>query len=248
MSARLAGLGYVLIDPPTWRTLRNQWRPEAEVELIEDPALWSWLTSSQVARRGGGSTFALVRLSGDLGRAWRIAETDLTAQGISEWTEATRPERLESIAGRAKPLPVQRNRPEEVAIEGRAGGPELWIVSQWSDPNWRATLKNGEGEESAVAFLPMHGGWQGVRIPQAGQWKLAMRYEPGSFYQGAAISAAGWLTLAIVLVWGQFRRPSVPETQRLPRCAPRRARDERQRPTRSPRAPTGPQRRPARRR
>lgn len=204
-SARLAGLGYILIDPPTWRTLRNQWRLDEEIEFIEDPALWSWLTSSQIAQRGG-STFALVRLSGDLGRAWRIAEADLTAQGISEWTEATRPERLESIAALAKPLPVKRQRPEEVSIEGRTVGPELWIVSQWSDPNWRATLKNGDGEESAVATLPMHGGWQGVRIPQAGQWKLVIRYEPGSYEQGAAISAAGWLTLAAVMAWGQFRR------------------------------------------
>jgi hypothetical protein len=36
-----------------------------------------------------------------------------------------------------------------------------------------------------------------------------MRYEPGSFYAGAAISAVGWLTLAIVLARGQLRgRPS----------------------------------------
>jgi len=208
MSARLAGLGYVLIDPPSWRNLRAQWRPEAEIEEIEDPVLWSWLTTSRVAQRGG-STFALVHLPGELGRAWRIAPQVLTAQGVQEWTDATRPERLEAIAAAAVPLEVERAQPERIAIEGRTDGPELWIVSQWSDPNWQASLSNGSGEESPVSILQMHGGWQGVRIPQAGQWKLAMRYEPGSFYAGAAISAVGWLTLAIVLAWGQLRgRPS----------------------------------------
>lgn len=209
-SARLAGLGYVLIDPPTWRNLRAQWRPEAEIEEIEDPELWSWLTTSQVAQRGN-STFALVHLPGELGRAWRVAQRDLDALGVSEFSDATRPDRLEAIAATAVPLEVERARPERIAIESRTEGPELWIVSQWADPNWRATLSNGSGEGSPVEILPMHGGWQGVRIPSAGQWKLAMRYEPASFYAGAAISAAGWLALAMVLAWGQLRgRPSAP--------------------------------------
>jgi len=199
-SLRLTGLGYAVIDPPTWQALRKSWRPDATIEEIDDPALWSWLTTSHVAARGP-TTFAVVHLPGPRGRAWRIEESVLASLGIAQPREATRVDRLERLAEVAKPLDVVRPRPEEVRIEARTAGPELWVVSQWADPNWRAFLTNGTSGEAPIEIFEMAGGWQGIRLPGAGDWKLTLRYEPISYRVGAGISALAWAVALAALVW-----------------------------------------------
>ncbi len=203
-SLRLTGLGYAVIDPPAWQALRKSWRPEATIDEIDDPALWSWLTTSHVAARGP-TTFAIVHLPGPRGRAWRIDESALPSLGITQPREATRVDRLERLAEAARPLDITRPIPELVRIEARTEGPELWVVSQWADPHWRATLASGSNTDEEIEILEMAGGWQGIRIPGGGDWKLTLRYEPMSYRVGAGISALAWAIALAAMAWSGLK-------------------------------------------
>jgi hypothetical protein len=199
-SIRLTGLSHLVIDPPTWQILRSQWRFESQVEEIDDPVLWSWLTTSRVAARGP-TTFALIRLPGESGRAWRLGGATIDSLGLSDWAEATSPQYLDQISSQASPLKADRTVPELLSLKATTEGPELWLVSQWSAPNWLATLRNASGDETAVKIIPMRGGWQGVKIPTAGNWTLKLSYRPASFVLGASVSAITWCLSILTICW-----------------------------------------------
>lgn len=201
---RLTGLGYAVIDPPTWRILKKTVRADVVIEEVDDPALWTWLTTSHIAARGS-STFAILRMPGPRGRAWGIEEAALASMGVDQPHQATRTDRLQRLGELARPLETARPRPEHVRIEERTEGAQLWIVSQWADPNWQARLANGSGEEKVAEIIAMDGGWQGVRIPGPGEWKLTLRYEPKSFRAGAAISAVALAITMTMLSWKPVR-------------------------------------------
>jgi len=195
--ARLAGIGVLVFDPPTWAQLRGKALPGLEIEEFNDPTLWAWMTTSPQAAKGP-TTFGLVHLAGPLGRAWRVSLPAGDAPDIHQWTQAGR---IDQLAREAKPLSVRRLSPEALQLEATTRGPELWLISQWAAPGWQAILNETNGPSPAVEIIPMAGGWQGVIVPAAGTWTLGLRYIPNSFSVGFRISCAAWAgVLALGLI------------------------------------------------
>jgi hypothetical protein len=197
-AARLAGVGMVVVDPPTWAQIKGRFMPNGAAEVVDDPTLWGWLTTKELAKRGP-TTFALIQIEGPTGRAWRLKKDALNSIGIDNLTQATALDRIERVAEKAKPLLVVRQRPERLEIAEDTDGEELWLIAQWAAPHWRATLTDGAGSPFRAEILPMLGGWQGVAIPKAGSWLLTLTYEPRGFRIGAAISIVS--TIVTIVVW-----------------------------------------------
>ena len=62
--------------------------------------------------------------------------------------------------------------------------------------------------EPFPAFRSRDGGaWQAIKIPEAGDWTLTMRYNGRDVYQGLGISLIAWITLAAIFVrYGREQR------------------------------------------
>ena len=193
--ARLAGIGVLLFDPPTWALIRGKALPDLKFEEINDPTLWAWMTTSPQAAKSP-TTFGLVHLAGPLARAWRVSLPAGDVSGISEWTS---PKQVDQLAQQAKPLEVTRDNPETVQFKATTTGPELWLISQWAAPGWQAILNEANGPSTSARIIPMAGGWQGVEVPAAGTWTLGLRYIPSAYPVGFWISLTAW---AVVLAAG----------------------------------------------
>jgi hypothetical protein len=195
--SRLAGVGVIVFDPPTWSILRGKWNANATIEEINDPELWAWLTTKALARKGS-TTFAVVTLNQPLGRAWKVSLDDLAKQGITEPASATSPSNLDRLAELASPLPVKRPVPEQIVIQDSSKGNELWMIAQWADPSWKAQLTNDQGQSHPTDIIALEGGWQGVMIPSPGIWTLKFNYKPASATWGMRISSLSWILLITV--------------------------------------------------
>gem|GEM_PF-2786449 len=195
--SRLAGVGVIVFDPPTWSILRGKWNANATIEEINDPELWAWLTTKALARKGS-TTFAVVTLNQPLGRVWKVSVNDLAKQGITEPEKATSPANLDRLAELASPLPVKRPVPEQIVIQDSSKGNELWMIAQWADPSWKAQLTNDQGQSHPTDIIALEGGWQGVMIPSPGVWTLKFNYKPASAIWGMRISSLSWILLITV--------------------------------------------------
>ena len=195
--SRLAGVGVIVFDPPTWSILRGKWNANATIEEINDPELWAWLTTKALARKGS-TTFAVVTLNQPLGRVWKVSVNDLAKQGITEPEKATSPANLDRLAELASPLPVKRPVPEQIVIQDSSKGNELWMIAQWADPSWKAQLTNDQGQSHPTDIIALEGGWQGVMIPSPGIWTLKFNYKPASAIWGMRISSLSWILLITV--------------------------------------------------
>ena len=185
--ARLAGVGVIVFDPPTWSILRGKWNANATIEEINDPELWAWLTTKALASKGP-SKFAVVALNQPLGRAWKVSLDELVKQGISEPANATSAANLDRLAELATPLAIKRPVPEQIVIQDTSKGKELWVIAQWADPSWKAQLLNDQGQQISAKLIALEGGWQGVNIPESGEWTLKLNYMPASATWGLRIS------------------------------------------------------------
>lgn len=190
-------------------------RPIDLVE-VEDLTLARWLDGpgAPSTRGGKASTFGLVRLKGEVTRAWlvwgRVPVVPAGSAAVpSEWPDAFWEQARGLSWSAATP---EQFRTEEVEIDGEtneSGGSV--IVSQLYDPNWRAEWR-GAGRRVAAEVQPslieMGGaGWMRVETPGAGRWSLHMRYEPMTAYVGLGVSAMGWLIWVAVWFepWKQWR-------------------------------------------
>ena len=181
--ARLAGVGFYLFDPPTWAQLRGRWTPQnARVEEIDDPTLWAWLTTSELARRGNNSRFGLVILNQPVTRAWHVP-VDI---------DINRGDFIEQLIGKAQPLEVDRPSPENLKIQRQTDSAEYWMISQWADPSWQAELINENGKAISSPIIPLAGGWQAIKIPGPGRWTLGLSYKSAQFSRLLFFSGAGW--------------------------------------------------------
>ena len=185
--ARLAGVGVIVFDPPTWSILRGKWNANTTIEEINDPELWAWLTTKALSSKGP-SKFAVVALNQPLGRAWKVSLNDLAKQAISEPASATSAANLDRLAEIATPLAIKRPVPEQIVIQDTSKVKELWVIAQWADPSWKAQLLNDQGQQISAKLIAMEGGWQGVNIPESGEWTLKLNYQPASATWGLRIS------------------------------------------------------------
>jgi hypothetical protein len=92
------------------------------------------------------------------------------------------------LAELASPLPVKRPVPEQIVIQDSSKGNELWMIAQWADPSWKAQLLNDQGQQISAKLIAMEGGWQGVNVPESGEWTLKLNYQPASATWGLRIS------------------------------------------------------------
>lgn len=202
--AKLAGVGLIVIDPPTWASIRDRWHPQATIEEIDDPTLWAWMNTTPLARKGP-TVFGLARLNQPVSRAWRVAVKPLVSKGITDNSQVTSPANLELLASTAKPMGVTRPRPETLSTTATADGPELWIFAQWADPAWNGILKNSKGEKAQAVIIPLEGGWQGVEVPSAGDWTLQLNYAPAYLKSAIISSVAAALIIVICLILPSMR-------------------------------------------
>lgn len=219
--ARLAGVGVLVFDPPTWSQIRGKVLSNQKFEEINDPTLWAWMTTSRQAAQGP-TTFGLVHLSPPLGRAWRVEVPPGAEADLAGWTS---PGRIDTLAAQATPMEVDRPSAEEIRITAATKGPELWLISQWAAPGWQATLsKTGTAGETA-RITPMQGGWQGVAVPAAGTWTLGLRYTSAAYSVGFRISTIAWSAALAggLMLWRKPNRPNhliIPSADGKPELQP----------------------------
>lgn len=209
--ARLAGLGVIVFDPLSWAQIRGRWVPvNAEVMEVDDPTLWAWLTTSKIAAQGP-TKFGIVVLNDPVGRAWHLPIRELGAvdlqNGLSQFvSQLTSMENLETLAQKARPITVSRPVPELINIQIVTQEPELLIISQWAAPDWTAHLTDKTGKSKPVDILKLEGGWQGVVIPDSGEFRLEFHYRPAHWNLILGVTLLSWLTSGFVwLGCGQNR-------------------------------------------
>ena len=95
-------------------------------------------------------------------------------------------------------LSVRRGR-EELTVEARAAGPALLVVNDAWWPGWVARV-----DGSPVPILPADVLVRGVPFP-AGRHVVEMSYQPPEVRWGLALSAAGLVGVAVLLVLGRRR-------------------------------------------
>jgi hypothetical protein len=86
----------------------------------------------------------------------------------------------------------------EVDIECSVAQPGILFLSDPYFPGWSAWV-NGQKAE----ILRADRVFRALVLPQAGNYKIKMAYQPGSLYSGIAISSLGWLAGAVILVRGR---------------------------------------------
>ena len=210
--ARLAGVGVLVFDPPTWAQIRGRWASGQKVEEINDPTLWAWMTTRELAKTGP-TTFGLIALTQPLGRAWKIVMTDLTKNGISQTTEATNAANIDRLPALARRLAINRPVPEHILIHDAANGKELWLIAQWAAPGWQARLTNDQGEIQPANIIALAGGWQGIEIPHSGNWQLDLIYQPISEPWGLRISGISGLLFIGFMIYTQLSQSGTPEAE-----------------------------------
>jgi Bacterial membrane protein YfhO len=115
----------------------------------------------------------------------------------------------ETYSGDAEVLEWKRVRPEKLLFRVRATSARLLVIPETNDGGWRA-----ESDGAELSTLVVNHAFLGVRVP-AGERTIICRYVPPGFREGAAVSAASLIILAMVGVRSRGRR-----TDPAPRGAP----------------------------
>jgi hypothetical protein len=206
---RACGVGVRVIDPVTSaveRAARRSVPTSGGDELIDDPALASWLLGpARVAKRGvWASRFRIIHPEPAPSRAWFLPLTELNRPAmLDSWSGDLEP--LLGLFDRARPLPSDRPSAERLDVSLSAVGPGWVIVSQLADPQWKARWSSESRPGVEAEILPTFrlketdGGWQRVKVPGAGRWTLHLEYEARDVNLGRAISGLTWAVWCLVL-------------------------------------------------
>jgi hypothetical protein len=106
----------------------------------------------------------------------------------------------ETYSGDADVLEWKRVRPEKLLFRVRATSARLLVIPETNDGGWRA-----ESDGAELSTLVVDHAFLGVRVP-AGERTIICRYVPPGFREGAAVSAASLIVLAIVAVRSRGRK------------------------------------------
>jgi hypothetical protein len=185
---------------------------DPRAEAIDDPALASWsLGAAWVSGHPASRRFALRWLDGPAARAWLLPGRAARPGPDPDPSRAA----LEALAD-ARPLPWAAPEPErfEVGPFDAGAGPNLVVVSNLYDPQWAARWVGGDGAarpaEVAPAFAGRSGGWQAVRVPGPGRWRLLLEYDARAERLGLAASAVAWAAWLAAWSWPRRRRARGP--------------------------------------
>jgi hypothetical protein len=199
---RATGVGVRVLDPIENRKERLLGHAAESRELIDDPALASWLFgASWVADLGPWArTFVIWRAPVPPVRAWLVPVKSLrAATTLDHWSGDVR--ELLGILDAAEPLVVHSARPEEWTISVQVKEDAWVILSQLADPQWQARWVGEEGQPMIHGnVLPAFrkesqpGGWQCLAVPPSGHWTLRLEYDARDVAEGAAISLVAWLS------------------------------------------------------
>lgn len=111
------------------------------------------------------------------------------------------------------PLPLQPascqlvvDTPQRQEIELDLGAPQLLVIGDYYDEDWRAYYHSTNGPTQRLPIWRTNRVLRGVWLP-AGKGRLVLVYRPTLFYFGAIITAATWL---LSLTWAAYAylRPS----------------------------------------
>ncbi|MDR3637266.1 MAG: hypothetical protein P4L84_25905 [Isosphaeraceae bacterium] len=189
-------------------------------ESVSDPALASWLFGSDLVATQGDwfSRFLIWKPVPTPARAWRLAATGDTGLGAFD-SPNDEVGKVLALFKQATPLVWRSIAPTRVEVNVESKGPDVVIVSQLADPQWRARWVGKTGERDAeiraVFRAPGQGGWQAIRVPEPGTWTLRLEYDARDVRQGLAVSGVSWLfVIGAVVVSGRRERDSSNEGQR----------------------------------
>jgi hypothetical protein len=219
---RAAGVGVRVIDPVEVAMEKHLSRSDESkpvVTAIADPALAGWLFGSSWVREQGewSSLFRIIEPESEPHRAWFIPLTAVAQPAMLEtWSGEVGP--LLELFDRARPVALERRSSQllEVNVEADAAG---WIiVTQLADPQWQGRWIGLDSDDQAPAEIlpafrrgPGDGGWQRVRVPGPGRWKLRMEYAAVDVARGIMVSAVAALqwVIALALVTARSRKRAV---------------------------------------
>jgi hypothetical protein len=213
---RAAGVGVRVLDPvevAMEHVLSRGAASRPEREAIADPALAGWLFgSSWVTEQGEWSSlFRMIESESEPHRAWFVPLTAVARPAMLEtWSGEVGP--LLQLFDRARPVALERRTSLQLEVNVETGAAGWIIVSQLADPQWQGRWIGLDSEDQAPAEIlpafrrgPGEGGWQRVRVPGPGRWRLRMEYVAVDIAQGLAVSAAAALLWVIALAWAAAR-------------------------------------------
>ncbi len=135
--------------------------------------------------------------SRDLPRAYTVAAATFDPAALVVPTAFT-PAAIRSDSGR------------ELLIDAQTEGSTWLIVSQSNFPGWRAFVRPQGGtdrDEQPADVQLVQGNFQGVPLPQAGDWTIRLVYSPQSIQIGGFISFIGGVIIIFLLglwLWRLF--------------------------------------------
>ena len=130
-----------------------------------------------------------------LAAAFPLDMEGLELEGVLDGVYLYRNERARPrawVEGQTAPVEVLLWSPNRIEVE--AEGPGLLLLSEVDDPDWRARV-----DGQAVEIVRVDGILRGVPL-EAGRHRIALAYWPAGLSAGLALSALGWLTVAVL--WG----------------------------------------------
>jgi hypothetical protein len=132
-------------------------------------------------------------------RRMAVVETD---QPRPEWTEVQPSGELTDLMH--EEVHIKHYQPQYVAVEASLARPGLLVMSDAWYPGWKAIVTSA-GQTHDEPIYRTNRVFRGVWLP-AGQHVVEFRYQPASFYRGAAISGLSLCMLVAVGIALTFRR------------------------------------------
>ncbi len=221
---RATGVSLRVFNPTETLLERMKGRSTEGRETIEDPILASWIYGADwTALRGDWvKTFTIARSNTPAARAWLIPKArtgDLVL--LDPWSGD--PREILTLFDSATPLiSTPSDAPESWSIEVDAQSGDRVVISQLSEPQWKAHwIENKTKKRIDAPVSPVFrkdnepGGWQSVWVPYTGRWTLYLEYEAADVAEGAAISIVAWVTWFLVFLCASIKyrshKPGMPE-------------------------------------
>jgi hypothetical protein len=93
--------------------------------------------------------------------------------------------------------------PQRLVVDAQLQQPGLLVVSDLFYPGWNAEVTSADGTRTQVPILLTNRIMRGVVLP-AGTHRITYVYRPLSFYAGAVLSLAAWLTFGAAFFFAGF--------------------------------------------
>ncbi len=160
---------------------------------IVDPVLAGWLSGVDWVKQQGAraATFTTWRPAEEPAEAWLVSQTSTPLESMLGLSSGD-PARVLKTLEPAKPLRLQRSRPEHLTLDLAVTEKSVVIVSQLSDPQWMGQWVNASGRVPATIHPVFRQGsafgWQAIETPGPGRWTLEMTYDARDVRQGLAVT------------------------------------------------------------